>query len=47
MHFQMSKGPVIIYDQGAPEENDILQEFFSNPARRADKTFRGPLDIAQ
>ena len=35
---KLSKGPVIIYDRGAPKENCILQENFSRPTWHVDKT---------
>ena len=41
----LDKGPVIIYDRGGPEENNILRENFSRPTQRMDKKFRGPLGI--
>ncbi len=32
-----TKGPVIIYDRGGAEKNNILQEKFSRPTQCADK----------
>ncbi len=32
----ITKGPVIIYDQGGSESNDFLWKIFSRPTRRAE-----------
>ena len=42
----LSKGPVIIYDQGGSGSNQIFQEKISWPIQRAARKIRSPLDNA-